>query len=180
LVSRLAHFEPGYAYGIAAAFVPVAAMKLSRTQDGISAAWACGALLGISLLAWLVWLPVDHLRETGNGGAWAIFDDVLPEIFVVGIEGAVFALVPLQFLPGAKVREWSAATWATLQAIALFVFLLVVLDPHTNAVDTSERGGIVSAGVLFVGFAVGSLLFNRYFAWKGRPLPNRRPQSLPH
>jgi hypothetical protein len=162
-LSREANFRPGYAYGLAATIVLISA-HIRDDAENVAKTAAVAWMLALSVAAWIAWWPVDVLYTSGHRGWLSFFDVVLPELFVMGIQTSLFALVPLKFLPGGNVSRRSWGVWAVMEGIAAVAFVGVVLNPHTHAVETSRTGGWVGALVIFVLFGLASLLFWAYFA----------------
>ena len=50
-------------------------------------------------------------------------------IVVAGLENAVFAMLPLRFMPGAAVYDWNRRIWIVLIALGLFGFVHVLFNP---------------------------------------------------
>jgi hypothetical protein len=161
LVSRLVDFEPGYLYGrvCGVAF----AGSLSRTEQGHAVTLAVLATLTTALLAWVAWLPLNHLAEHPHE-AWAIVfsDDLAGAVFTGGMIGSTIGCLPLRFLPGGTIAAWHRGAWAVVFGLVTFLVLEVMLNPG--------RGGhpghapIVTAIVLFGVFGARSVAFYAHFA----------------
>jgi F0F1-type ATP synthase assembly protein I len=163
VVSRLTGFVPGYLYGL------IVAVELTRAlgpqAEGRLAALATALLLGISGLAWLALavVPAD------GGLVTATVSTALAALLVAGLEGVVFGLVPLRFLPGAAIWASSRAAWAALYAIGVFGFLHVLLDPDGGYLASSAQTPLATIVALLLGFGVASVLFWGYFRFRPAP-----------
>jgi hypothetical protein len=159
LVSRLAHFQPGYLYGV---IVGIGfARKLSREDEGRVAAWAAGWVLVVSLAAWFAWTPVVNRISGGDTSFPILFvDAVLATTFVIGIETLVIGLLPMQVLHGRALFDWSRRVWGVLYALCGFVFVWVLIHPASDFVGTTHESGQVGrAMVPFVVFGAISVGF---------------------
>lgn len=162
LVSRLTNFEPGYLYGVVVsiAFVETLEERHNVHLTIISTL----STLAVALLAWFLWVPVNHLALEHSGSViLAVIDDMLATLFIGGLVGTVIGLLPLEFLPGGTLAKWRKDVWAVVLFIALFLLVEVELRP---AAGPTHPGGapIVTALVLFVIFGGGSFWMRHFFA----------------
>jgi hypothetical protein len=162
LLSRLAHFIPGYAYGLFVAFV-AARPQMQRDQSGHTVLISSVVMLGISLVAWFGWQPVSAAAERGGGFGILVADAVLCGIFVLGIQNVVFGLIPLQFLDGHNLFNWRSAYWFAVYILGAFGFVHVLLHPKTAPQGVTNEFTVTRAAILFVSFGLASLLFWGYF-----------------
>jgi hypothetical protein len=165
LVSRLAHFAPGYMYGLIAGFV--FSRQLTKQEQGrrtaITVAWALLA----SMVAWLVLSPLQgHVLHGVPGFFWEIVLSSLTSIFLGGIEGMALGLVPMRTLPGAKVFGWSKVAWAGLFGFTLFVFVHLLLHPQSGFGSSDHPTPLFTWLGLFIGFGLVSVAFWGYFRFR--------------
>ena len=174
LVSRVTAFQPGYFYGLVCGVA--FGTHLGKREDGHIAAYAAVTTIVLAVAAWFAWSLLNPLAN-GMGTSWPLIlvDDFVASVFVGGLVGNVVGLLPLRALQGGKLIAWHRGVWAVIFAIAVFGLIQVLLHPEHRAVHPSQAP-LVTAIVLFVGFGGGSLAFNRYFSWKGRPT---RPHAAP-
>ena len=90
-------------------------------------------------------------------------------LFIGGLEGLLFGLIPLRFLPGARIANWSWIAWGVLTAVVAYLFVHVLLMPETGYLGRSTAASVTTTIVLFAAFAVVSVLFWGYF--RLRPTP---------
>jgi hypothetical protein len=175
VISRVAEFQPGYLYGIVAAFAFTA--QLSRDDEGKASAFAAVAGLAASIVAWLVWIPIrDSAADPDPNIIVLVLDAFLAAMFVAGLQALVFGFVPIRFLPGAKVWAWSKKIWALLFAIGCFGFL------HTLVNASDEEGYEGNLGTmigLFVAFGLASGAFWAYFRYR-KPKPDTTEPGEEH
>ena len=164
LVSRLTEFQPGYLYGVVVGLQFKRELKLH--EKGHIVALTTLTTLVVAVAAWFAWVPVNHVAErSGAFVGLVLLDDLLAAVFVSGLVGSVFGLIPLQFLPGHTLRQWRRGVWAAVFAIALFGLIQVMIRPH--GAHPHHVPIVVTIG-LFVAFGLGSLAFRDYFERKHR------------
>lgn len=173
LASRLLHFQPGYLYGVV---VGVAfAQELPAEEDGRVSALSTAVMLVVAVVAWVVWAVVQPSAAGASPSpALVILETTLAAVAVAGVESAVITLLPMRFLVGAKVMAWSRAAWAGLLGLALFAFVHVLLRPGSGYVGADSGGSALAVVILFVAFALGSLLFWAYFRFRPPRTRHRR------
>jgi hypothetical protein len=166
VVSRLMDFQPGILYGFVASNLILSSVVLSRRQSAQVVLAPTLALLAASLLAWLVLLVLRPAAETS--GAWwlALIEVVVVTIFVAGLEGVFYAMIPISFMDGATVLEWSKVGWALMFGTATFLFWHLLLNQNDAYLDALRQTRVVAALglVLLYGLlTLGTWLF--FKAW---------------
>lgn len=177
-VSRLAHFEPGYLFGLVAGFT--FSRQLATDTTGRLTLMASICLLGVGLLAWVARTPVAVAAARPDAGFWPIAGEAcLVAIFVGALESVLFCLVPLRFLEGAKLTAWNRGAWAAIFAVAAFAFVEILLQPASGflARSSSPRQALVALA-LFVGFGLFSIGFWAYFRFRPAVGRGRRPPAF--
>jgi hypothetical protein len=167
VVSRLAHFEPGYLYGVVAG--AAFQTKLTRRQQGHEVALLSLATLAIAFGAWALWTPVNSAASAAHhpGTMLLIADTLLASIFVAGVINTVINLLPIETLAGRTLFNWHRGAWAVTFFVSVFLFVDVMLLPAARAQRASKAPILVTFG-LFAVFAALSITFNRYFAFRHR------------
>jgi hypothetical protein len=167
LASRLTDFQPGYLYGLIAGYV--FARQLSLRDEAHAHVWTAVWMLAIALGSWLALPIVDQ-----NLGAQPLLDvllsSALATIFVAGLEGLLFELVPLRFLRGEVVYKWRRSVWALIFLVAAFLFAWIMLQPSVGYLGSTRTSPLLPAIALFVAFGVFSVVFWGYFRFR----PNRK------
>lgn len=166
LISRLTGFLPGYLYGLVLGYS--FARELRAEDEGRAVSAAAWWMLGLAAACWLM---LGAVRGPGVGETMPgqIAESVMVAITVAGVEGIVFGLVPLRFLPGEAVFRWSRARWAVPYGIGLFAFIWVILNPANGFASPLEEAGLATAIGLFIGFGVVSVLFWAWFRFRPSP-----------
>jgi hypothetical protein len=163
LLSRLTNFEPGYLYGLIlmATFGGVQ----SPAEEGREVAISSGALIGFSVAAWGVWLPLQAAAaQPGAGGMLVFVADLLTAVFVIGIVRAVVLLLPIRFLPGHKLVRWSRAMWALIFGLGALAMAEIMVLPESGS-HIRSVAPLVTTLLLFFGFGVSSVVFWAYFRY---------------
>lgn len=162
LVSRMAHFEPGYLYGVLGG--AVFAIGLDRRSEGRAETAVFLGSMALALVAWLAFGPVARSAD-GADASFGILtaDAFLGSLFIGGIEGLLFGMIPLRFLPGYRVKGWSWIVWGVLTAIVLYVFVHVLLLPESGYLGRSTAASVNLTLILFGVFALLSVLFWLWF-----------------
>ncbi|MGI8928807.1 MAG: FGLLP motif-containing membrane protein [Candidatus Limnocylindrales bacterium] len=165
LISRFVNFQPGYLYGLVIGFFFAAGIP--RDQEGRAEAIAAASSL---LVAFLAWIALAFLRAgaADNPGdlTTAMLTAATVTIVVAGLENAVFAMLPLRFLPGAAVYAWDRRVWIVLLGLGIFGFAHVLLNPSAGYLADTTRTSFFTLIALLVGFAVASVLFWGWFRFR--------------
>lgn len=163
VISRIAEFQPGYLYGLVATFAFTG--SLQRRDEARAHALTGVWMLMVALAAWLAmpWieqsLASERLLLMGISAG-------LATVFVGGLEGLLFELVPLRFLRGEAVYEWRRSVWAILFLAAGFCFAYILLDPSHGYLGSTRVSPLIPALILFVSFGIASILFWAYFRFR--------------
>lgn len=173
VVSRLTHFAPGYLYGVLGG--AVFAVALDHRSEGRAEAAVLVSGLVLALAAWLGFGAIAS-AATGAGPSFPTLsaDAFLGTLFIGTIEGLLFALVPLRFLPGHRVKQWSWVAWAVLAVVVLYVFVHVLLRPESGYLGTSTVASVNLTIGLFVAFGLASVLFWAWFRFRPEPVAPAR------
>lgn len=168
LISRIVSFQPGYLYGLIIGFF--FAQSLTREQKGPAEASAAAASLVVAFVAWisLIFLRSDPSAAVDLGNS--TLQAAAATVVVAGLENAVFAMLPLRFLPGAAVFNWDKRIWVVIIALGLFGFAHVLLNPASGAgyLADDTRTSFFTLVALLVAFGLASVLFWAYFRFRPR------------
>jgi LysM repeat protein len=173
LLTRWMNFHPGYLYGFVAGFAFLGMEAETPRRWALLVLAGAGALLATSLAAWGLAVPVGRLAEGGLPGASVLYG-VLVAIFVAGLEGLLFTLVPLTFMDGSRVMAWSRAVWGVVFGLAAWLFFHVLINPGSAYLEAlTSKKVLLMLGTLAVYslFTVGTWLFFRWYAGRRAPPP---------
>ncbi|MBX7111229.1 MAG: hypothetical protein K1X87_05200 [Dehalococcoidia bacterium] len=129
LLSRLFDVHPGIIYGFVAAAAFMPGEEPSTGEEGKLIYLPMLVMFGFSLLSWLLVSPFRSWAEDGSFFG-ALLEAVAVAIFVGGIQGLLFTLVPIEFMDGQKVWKWSRLAWFSIALPVTFVFLHVLMNPQ--------------------------------------------------
>jgi hypothetical protein len=129
-------------------------------------------LLGVALLAWLVWWPVSNAAGDASHPSFLLLvvDSVLVGTVIAGLQWLVFGLVPMTFLRGGTLFKYSKLLWALLIGAGAFVLLFLVLHPVGGLSEGLQP--VVSSLIPFFVSAAGSIVFWGYFRFRRPPDPS--------
>ena len=118
--------------------------------------------------AWLLLIAVRGLEPSfGDPPLYiAATETACVTLTVAGIEMALFAMLPLRFLPGDAVLRWNKLVWVALVAFGVFGFFLVLVNPQNGYLGDSSRNSLFTMVLLLAVFGVSSVLFWAYFRFR--------------
>jgi hypothetical protein len=160
LVSRLTSFQPGYLYGllIGLAF----ARELSAAEEGRATAIGAGLMLVTAIGCWLVLGALP----SGESFGLVVVRTALAALMVAGLEGVVFGLLPMRFLPGESLYAWNRLAWGGLLGVGAFAFFHVLINPTSGYLADSSRTPLLTVIALLIGFSAVSILFWAWFRFR--------------
>lgn len=168
LASRLAGLQPGFVYGFIASSVILAPVALDRRASANLVILPSVALLAASLAAWIAMGPLHAAAE--RDGSWfnVLADTIAASIFVGGLEGVFYSMIPLTFMDGAVVWRWSRVAWALIFGVATFLFWQLVINQYAAYLDAFRQPTVFA--VLLILAVYGTLTVGTwlYFRWRRR------------
>jgi hypothetical protein len=166
LVSRAASFQPGYLYGLIAGYA--FSRPLSKRDAGLSVALTSVLIFLLSIGCWLV-LP--SVNDWLAGAPWLqlLATTALAVVFIAGLESLLLELLPLRFLRGTQLWDWSKTIWLALFAVSGLAFVHILLHPGVNYLFEARGDAIAVAVFFFIAFGLLSISFWAYFRWRARP-----------
>jgi len=174
VVSRLTEFEPGYLYGLICGIA--FKVTLSKHTKGHIIALTTLATLCVSVVCWVIWVPVNGVATHFHPFfGLVILDDLLASVFVGGLVGCTITLLPLRFLPGWDLRQWHQGAWLGCFALAAFGVVEILLIPHN---DDHSNAPLITTLVLMVVFGSISVGTREWFARRRRGPNARGPTSF--
>jgi hypothetical protein len=162
--SRLIDFEPGYLYGFVCGVLFT--RELPTNEKGHLAALSVCTTLVLSVVAWVAWVPVNAAAERPGAFAGTVAaDDLLAALFVSGLVGSFFGMMPIKGLPGWTVKQWSTGAWVGAFGLSILGLFQILLRP--GIAGHGHRPLVVSL-IFFAAFGVGSVIFHEHFEAKER------------
>jgi hypothetical protein len=174
LLSRITGFEVPIMYGFVASATILVAAELEHRHSAFAVLVPAIVLLALSLAAWALLIPFRHLSNSNEW--WShIPTETAALIFVGGIEGLLFAMIPMRFMDGSKVFRWYRLFWVPLFFIPAFIFSWAILNPEAQAFDSLLQGRVIFALSLVGAYLALALATWAYFAFR----PEHTDLTLP-
>ena len=171
-MSRLMAFYPGLIFGFvgAFAFLPSAVNPDTR-QRSVGILWGILVVILMALSAFFLRQPLASMGE----GFWrSMLDTVLVAVFVGGLEGLLFGLLPLTFLDGGTLASWKKWVWLVVFAVVVFLFFHTVVNQAEVLTGAVKDMKVVVIFSLVAASAVLSLVFWAYFRMRTAREQRRR------
>ncbi len=167
VLSRVSNFQPGYLYGVVCGVA--FAGTLAKNENGHLVALGHLATIALAVLAWFLWVPVNHAALHHPGVfPLVILDDLLASLFVGGLVGSVINLIPVRFMPGHALANWHRGAWMAVFGVAAFGMTEIVVFPSRH--NHAGHAPLMTIIGLFVVFGGGSLAFREYFSRRDKRL----------
>jgi len=163
VLSRLTDFQPGYLYGLLIGVV--FARELSVADVGRATALGAALMLGVAFASWLAL----GMLPDGDGFGLVVLEMTLAAFMVAGLEGVVFGLLPMRFLPGEPLYAWNRLLWGALLGLGAFAFFHVLINPASGYLADTSRTPLLTVVALLVGFSVVSVAFWAWFRFRREP-----------
>jgi hypothetical protein len=173
LLSRVIGLAPGIVFGFVATSLIVAPTALGKRDEALLVLGPAVALLVASLTAFVLLGPASRaatLEGAGAEGALAptLIDSVLAVIFVAGLEGLVFMMLPLKFLHGSAVMRWSKPVWALFFGTAVFLWWQLLLNRDEAYLESFKQMSVRVVMLALVLFGGVTAAVYAYFRYKAR------------
>jgi hypothetical protein len=165
ILSRLTDFQPGYLYGLLIGVV--FARELSAADEGRATALGAAVMLAVAFASWLA---LGFLPD-GDGFGLVVGRTSLAGLMVAGLEGVVFGLLPMRFLPGEPLYAWNRMLWGVLLAIGAFAFFHILINPASGYLSDTSRTPLLTVVSLLVGFSLLSVAFWAWFRFRDETAP---------
>ena len=134
VITRITGFQPGLMYGFVAANAVIQPARLSADQEGKKALASSIVLLALCAVAWGLVGPLRTLAQDHNGGFWAsIPEGIAVGLFVAGLEGLFFQMIPIEFLDGHKLFKWNKPAWLAVSLVSGFLFWEALINDDQDA-----------------------------------------------
>jgi hypothetical protein len=169
-ISRAAHFQPGYIYGVAGGLVVTG--EQSKPHDGKAAVLETLGAGCLAFAGWFAWTPITHHIAGRPHPSFGLLmaDALIGLLWLDAACSIAVSLLPLHFLTGRRILLWSKPAWVASFGAAMFVFVHMLLRP-----DAGYTGSIVTMVSLFAGFCFVSVAFWWYFRLRPEPADATEP-----
>lgn len=158
VLSRVLDFSPGLLIGLVLGLA-LSSSASAKDEARYVLVWA-GALLGLSLLAWVTYSLTTGLVPPDTFGG-ALFDDTLVAIATEGISALAVGLLPLGFLDGRSLFHYSKLQWVGAYLLTLIAFFVIMVPSGALWGDVAES--VWGWLAVLVGFAAVSIGVSVWF-----------------
>jgi len=134
-----------FAYGLVATWRPRRDVELRPEERGPIIRSAGLVILAIAIAAWLAL----ELFRPPVGGDGDPVRGLLEGGFLCAVEFLLIGLLPVRFLAGQDLREWSVPWHAALWGAGAFLFLVFVIAPGYAASDSGDEVALTVVGGAF-------------------------------
>lgn len=180
IISRSIDFHPGLIYGFVGAYAALSAgRRLDKRQQAMAVLLGTGVLLVLIVAAFFLRIPIPEEARAGESFWLSVADGILVGVFVIGLEGLLFALVPLTFMDGAKVTAWRRWVWLAVFALVAFLFYHIIINEDGRLAEAAGDMEVVMMFWLMGLFAVLSGVAWIYFQWRRKLLPQEVTREQP-
>ncbi|HUV16216.1 MAG TPA: hypothetical protein VMW28_06615, partial [Pelolinea sp.] len=155
LISRWMNFTPGYLYGILGVIYLLPKIS-GREKSGKRAAIVQAAIFLGGLFFW----GTSHVLP--DALRW--LEPVFLTIFLIGLQGVLFELIPMDFFDGGDLWKWNKSLWLLFFSVVFFCFFHVMLNPNASDIQALQQNGVKT--LLLVMGIFGFLTFLLWFAFK--------------
>ncbi len=149
ILSRSLGFVPGYLYGIIGAVVPTP--KLTDVMH--SAKRAIVVLSALFTASFILWMTSAFLPAI-----LAELEPVLLTIFLIGLQGVFFQMVPLAVTDGGDIWSWKKGIWFVFFVAVFFCFYHFILNPSASDVQALQQNGVQTILFLIVVFGLATFV----------------------
>jgi predicted ribosomally synthesized peptide with SipW-like signal peptide len=163
VISRIVDFKPGVLYGFVASAVLLAPASLGRRQRAEVVLLPTLVLLFASLTAWLVLVPIRAAGGAETSWSLGLVEAVAAIVFVAGLEGAFFNMIPIDFMDGAEIARWNRPVWALVFGVSGFLFWHLLLNQNKAYLAAFAETKVVAAFTVVGLFSVATVVLWVYF-----------------
>jgi hypothetical protein len=162
VLSRAVDFQAPIMFGFIATATVLTAAGMEQRHSATAVLIPSLVLLAISIGAWFL---LDPLRDAVDSTDWwAQLPSVTAAlVFVGGIEGLLFVMIPLSFTDGSKLFRWYRPFWLVLFAVPAFFFCWAILNPQAAELDAILQRRVIFIVSLVAAYATFAFLFWAYF-----------------
>lgn len=168
--TRIDGFQPGIIYGFIASAVLMTQVEPNKEQTGKIIFFPVMALLGLCLVAWLLVSPFRDLANDSNSWLAALPEGIAVGVFVAGLEGTFFQMIPIRYMDGHKIYSWNKLAWAVAAGTTAFLLWEVLLNQEESNVSAVSSGTPLVAIIAMAICAVLSFGFYAFFRFRNEVL----------
>jgi hypothetical protein len=167
-ISRIAGLQPGVIYGFVASCALIGSVTIDERQQGRVIIFPVVTAIVLSVCAWLVVEPLRGSAAVSSSffGQVGIAAGLI--VFIGGLEGVAFNMIPLSVTDGGKLFRWKRSVWAAVALLAAFLFWHVLLNRNRQSFDALRQAESLAMLALFLLYTSLSVGLWAYFRWRLR------------
>ena len=176
-ISRIIGLQPGVMYGFVASCAIVGPGGIDERRQGRVTIFPVLTAILLSLTAWLIIEPLRANASVSSSffGQVGIAAGII--VFIGGLEGVAFNMIPLSVTDGGKLFRWRPLVWAAVALLASFLFWHVVINRDRQFFDALRQAESLAVLALFLLYTSLSIGLWAYFRWRpGSTQPAPQPE----
>jgi len=154
LASRLTHSHPGFVIGLVMGVTY--ARHLRHRDEAELALVGAATFFGVGLISWFSFNALATAAGHQEASFWV---ELFREVFAAGTLESFVALVvgllPMTFLEGRPIFEWSRGVWAGVYGVSLVAFMVLIVPVSGDFHETRGNFALLLTG--FLAFSVVAL-----------------------
>jgi hypothetical protein len=165
VASRALDFQPGMVYGFVASCVVLTPMTAGVREKGRIALVVVLVGLALTVGAWLAVAPIRAAGGSSAGWGFGLAEAVAVMVFVGGIEGVFFSMIPVAATDGGKIYRWNRPVWGLLAISAAFLFWHVLLGrerAYFSGVRETQSLSLIVVFVVYTALTIGAWAYFRF------------------
>jgi hypothetical protein len=165
-ISRIIGLQPGVVYGFAASCAIIGPGGIDERRQGRVTIFPVLTAILLSVTAWLAIEPLRANASVSSSflGQVGIAAGII--VFIGGLEGVAFNMIPLSVTDGGKLFRWRPAVWAAVALLASFLFWHVVINRDRQFFDALRQAESLAVLALFLLYTSLSIGLWAYFRWR--------------
>jgi putative nucleotidyltransferase with HDIG domain len=170
-------FHPGIIYGFVGTATILSVKRPEKRHEAVAVLVGGVVLFAAAICAFYARGFTPNAAKEGDRFWVLLVDGILAGTVVMGLEGLLFALLPLPFVDGGKVAAWK--WWVAFAALCCVVFFFTwyLINIDNTLLDAVRDMKVVAMAALMPLALLVSGVFWLYFWLRGRRL--RRGEAAP-
>jgi hypothetical protein len=162
-LTRITGFQPGLMYGFVAANAIIQPARLTDDQEGKKTLFASVALLSLCAVAWVLVDPLRTVAEDHSSFWAAVPEGIAVGLFVAGLEGLFFQMIPIEFLDGRKLWKWNKVAWFAISLVSGFLFWEALINDDQRSLSAVEQTKTIIALVVVLSCLASTIALWMFF-----------------
>ncbi|MEP6871593.1 MAG: FGLLP motif-containing membrane protein [Anaerolineaceae bacterium] len=167
-ITRIIGLQPGAIYGFVASCAIIGTGQIDEHRHGKVTIFPVVTAILFSIAALIL---IEPLRANDTAASSFLGQVIIGAgiiVFVGGIEGVAFNMIPLSVTDGGKLFRWHRSIWAAVSLVAVFLFWHVLLNRDRQYFDALRQAKSLSVLALFLAYTGLSFGLWAYFHWRPR------------